>query len=631
MGAIILLENNVINKIAAGEVVERPASVVKELLENAVDAAAAAVTVEIKDGGTSYIRVTDNGCGIPKSEVKTAFLRHATSKIRDMDDLENVLSLGFRGEALSSIASVARVEMVTKQYDAASGCRAEIENGAIRVSDIGCADGTSVIVRDLFFNTPARLKFMKKPAAEGAAVSELINRAALMHPRISLKYIADGRVVLQAGGRDLKTSVLHVYGRDIADKLLEVGYEKEGVTLTGFAGRPEIARGNRGYEHFYVNGRYIKCELANAAVENLYKTRLPAGRFPFYVLHMRMPPSDVDVNVHPAKLEARFKNEEAVYNHITAAVSGAFTDINLIPKTAFSRREAPGRADPPVGRNDKNISPADKGLNKPNIKNDKKTGRTTAVDDLRETPYPRPQFVRESGAELKSTGAIYSETGTIPYISKSYQAQTEPKPAMSEIESRVWPLIDCRVVGQVFLTYWIIETNDSIYLLDQHAAHERITYERILSSLKEQTVVSQILLTPVALDLTPAETAVLKDNFDIFTRSGFEIDPIGENKYALRGVPFVFDANADAAFFLQILDSLKTIDAKTGFADFKFEKIAVHACKASVKGNERIGAAEAKALADDLSRAENPFTCPHGRPTLIEITRRELEKRFLRA
>lgn len=602
MSEIKLLDNGMINKIAAGEVVERPASVVKELVENAVDAGSTAVTVEIKDGGISFIRVTDNGCGIAKEQVKSAFLRHATSKIYNMDDLENVLTLGFRGEALSSIAAVSEVELITKTSGSEAGMRIEISGGeVVSQGEAGSADGTTFIMRNLFFNVPARRKFLKKAATESGYVSDIVTKTALGHPEIAFKYINNNSTLIQTNGSgDLAAAVFSIYGKDAVQKMLPVKHGKNGFVLTGVIGKNELSRANRAYESFYINGRYVKSPLVEAAVIEAYQTRLPIGRFPVFVLNLQSAPSFVDVNVHPTKLEVRFGDEELVYNFVREAVENAFKGQDLIPKQEIVKGGIISDSGNYVGA----------------VLNEADTAYTVEAPPKDLPPITYIQMselgykeVAESG--MKGNGKI--ETGT---------PREEPVNTFFK---------NYKIAGHIFDTYWLIEQADSLYIIDQHAAHERVLFEEVTERLKSGNIASQKLAVPIAVNLSQSEKQVVIDNIELLESFGFEIEELGEQAYAVRAVPYIFNNPAETGFFLDIVDKLAGVDTSVqNIYDTKINGIATISCKAAVKANDRLSYIEAKALIDKIVKLENPFTCPHGRPTVVEITKYELEKMFKR-
>ena len=618
MKPIIQLERNLINKIAAGEVVERPLSVVKELTENAIDAGATTVTVEIKDGGLTLVRVTDNGGGIPANDLPLAFARHATSKIASFDDLMQVQTLGFRGEALSSIAAVAQVEMITKTAEAMTGTRVEIHGGELLSSrEIGCADGTTIIVANLFYNTPARRKFLKKPATEAGYIAHCMERLALANPCLTLRYINNGEIVFQTNGNgDLRTVLLNIYGREAASKVAAVEATSNEMQLTGLVGKPETARGNRQHGSFFINGRYIQSRLLTRAVETAMKTMLPSGKFPLFALNLAIPPDRLDVNVHPTKMDVRFADEDEVYNFIESAVRDALEEHNLIPTVRLrdkvgEKTDAPEVEQlplPPTRSRDYDLSDLLPQRHK------KTSSRMFELEDL-SPPSPAPKLRDMKNASL----SVREDVPTILIQEPAPQETTEKF------------FTNCRIQGLIFGTYWLVSQDASLYIIDQHAAHERVLYEEFLQKAREETVHAQTLLIPTPLRLTPQERQILHENRALFSQFGFEISDSEDNP-ELLSVPFLMRGPMQAGFFTDLLDKM----GDTGFSKdspytHKTEIIAMAACKAAVKGGDSLSESEARALVEQLLTLNNPFTCPHGRPTIIEITRRELEQRFKRS
>lgn len=622
MKPIIQLEQRLIDKIAAGEVVERPLSVVKELTENAIDAGAGVVTVEITDGGLTMIRVTDNGSGIPAEELPLAFARHATSKIEKAEDLFSINTLGFRGEALSSIAAVAQVEMITKPQGAITGVRAEVHGGRfINRQEIGCANGTTVIVSNLFYNVPARRKFLKKPATEAGYISDCLQKMALGNPKLCIRYISNGQSVFHTNGNgDLRTTMLNVYGRDVAGKLLTVDASVGdgdvrsprfvefplSLRLWGLLGKPETARGNRNHGTFFINGRYIQSRLLNTAVEAAFKTMLPGGKFPLYILNLDLPAEFLDVNVHPTKMDVRFADEEAIHKFIQGALEETLGEHNLIPTERIIRnREDEIREFDQITLVEKN--PAEIPLDE---------------------PPPNYYTMETKGGQREG---LFIREGT-PRGSGSYNGGADQtKQWANRPESEARPFFHhYNVLGFVFGTYWLVSQGASLYLIDQHAAHERVLYEGLLRNANRMQLHAQPLLTPIPLCLTPRETVILRDNEEHFARLGFELNWDGEA--ALVAVPFLFKGPVEGGFFMELLDKLAKIESAPdeGIYANKMGLIAMAACKAAVKAGDNVSEAEAHDLLGQLFQMDNPFTCPHGRPTIIEITRRELERRFKR-
>ncbi|MGN1318050.1 MAG: DNA mismatch repair endonuclease MutL [Lachnospirales bacterium] len=623
MSNIHLLDSNLIDKIAAGEVVERPASVVKELVENSIDAGATSITVEIKEGGISFIRISDNGCGINEGEIPTAFLRHATSKIYAIEDLEGVLTLGFRGEALSSIAGVSQVEMITKTKDAFTGTKFVIHGGKVISNEqIGANTGTQITMENLFFNTPARRKFLKKPSIEAGYVADTVTRIALGNPHIAIKYINNGNTVIATNGSgDLKSCILYVYGKEIASKMIEVDYEKSGYKVKGLIALPEISRGNRNYENFFINGRYIRSDIVKNAVEDSYKGKLMIGKFPIFVLNMTVPKGSVDVNVHPTKLEVRFDNEDFIYDFMYEACNRVLSSINLIPEVSWDKPEpVKSKAAPFINEKKEDIE----GI----IKN-----RTGGISlKFKENNY--------DNIISKSVNTNYNKNLEKPYnnniekpVKQNYKkTETEQKSLFPKIDERKpkEPFFNnYKIVGQIFNTYWIIEQNDNMYLIDQHAAHERALYEEFTENFKAEMPMSQLLVTPVAIRLSESEKEVLKENRELLEGFGFKIEELGVDSYAIKAVPYIFDEPGNAGFFIEIIDKLADKNI-TNIYDTKYDAIATISCKAAVKGNDKLSFSEASELIKKILKLENPFTCPHGRPTIIEMKRYELEKKFKR-
>ncbi len=647
MGNIHLLDNSLINKIAAGEVVERPASVVKELMENSIDAGATSITVEIKEGGIGLIKITDNGKGIPKDEVKTAFMRHATSKLSSIEDLEDILTLGFRGEALSSIASVAQVEMITKTKESSTGTKIVINGGIVeREEEAAANSGTVFEVKNLFYNTPARRKFLKKPATEGGYVSEAVNRIALGHPEIAVKYINNGNTIMQTNGNgDIKSAMLYIFGKQMASQMLEVSYSKEGFSVEGLTAKPEMSRGNRNYENFFINGRYIRSSVVQNAAEDAYKGKLMLGKFPVFVLNLKVPANTVDVNVHPTKLEVRFSDENLIYDIIYNAITKALKQTELIPVVTWDkpkkikndnvqatiediRSEKPAE-DFSYGAEplNKEYSVAESCEAGEKSTDKEKKSKNTVLDAMDKLYKNEENIVKTEIANCKSD---IEKTVKEKLVEKeNAEIKTEAK-AESEIIYEKRPFFNnYRIIGQVFATYWIVEQNNCMYLIDQHAAHERALYEDFMEKFKTSSISSQQLLQPVAVNLSESEKAVVEENMELLESFGFEIEEFGARTYAVRAVPYVFDAPSNVSFFTDIIDMLADKNMKSLY-DTKEDAIAMMSCKAAVKGNDRLSYSEAQELIQRLLKLENPFNCPHGRPTIIEMTRYELEKKFKR-
>lgn len=676
MPNIALLDQNTIDKIAAGEVIERPASVVKELVENAIDAKASAVTVEIKEGGISFIRITDNGCGIPKEEAALAFLRHSTSKIKSVEDLLSVSSLGFRGEALSSIAAVSQVELITKTKESLMGVRYTIEGGLEKeLEDIGAPEGTTFLVRKLFYNTPARRKFLKSATTEASYINDLIERLAISHPDVSFKFIHNNQTKIHTSGNtNLKDIIYSVYGREIAGNLIEINSSMEGVKITGFIGKPVISRGNRNYENYYVNGRYVKSGIIAKAIEEGYKTFMMQHKYPFTALHFTIDGDLLDVNVHPTKMELRFSNQEEIYKFIFHTIQDGLTKRELIPNVSFSKEEKekekqkpklPGAPEPfETNRLVKKMTSSYTNDVKPLSKIDmmfkeasNKYGGNQSIEGLViENPHvkqeekrietPKEKIVVSDYIQKENTNTIIDRKETKPEKRLEDTINQELKESIAVSKEEVIndaQQLDLfeeklltkeakqehKIIGQVFDTYWIVQFHDNMYLIDQHAAHEKVLYERTMKSLKEKEHTSQLLSPPIILTLSMQEEELLKKYMEHFTRIGFEIEPFGGKEYSVRAVPGNLFSIAQKDLLIEMIDGLND-GVSLHQPDIIDEKIASMSCKAAVKGNNKLSFSEATALIDELLTLDNPYNCPHGRPTIISMTKAEIEKKFKR-
>lgn len=661
MANIQVLDQITIDKIAAGEVIERPASIIKELVENAIDAGASAVTVEIKEGGISFIRITDNGCGIPKGEVPLAFLRHSTSKIRSVDDLSTVASLGFRGEALSSIAAIAQVELITKTKDEVTGTRYRIEGGAEKsIEDTGAPDGTTFLVHQIFYNTPARRKFLKTPMTEASHVSELMTRLALSHPEVSIQFINNGQEKLHTSGNGkLKDIIYHVFGRDIANNLLETNERIDGIQVQGFIGKPIISRGNRNYENYFINGRYVKSNIIAKAIEDAYKDFTMQHKYPFTALHFTMDGTDLDVNVHPTKMELRFSNQQGVYNFIYNALKQTLSEPELIPGVELPEaKEVPVKAEKIVERKQEQpMTPVREERKPPVIEEEKNLDyfmkkmreRVTAYHQqvTKVKPTPAPSVIQENvnyealpASQVAAVKQPVPEQRTVAKEPMPEQA-VAPREEKSVVTEKQLDFFEeklltkkaaqeYKIIGQLFETYWLVEFHEQLYIIDQHAAHERVLYEKTLRGMKDREFTSQYLSPPIILNLSMQEEEALNTHMDIFTNIGFEIEPFGGDSYAIRAVPDNLFSIAKRELFTEMLDQLVDGIHSSLAPDIVAEKVASMSCKAAVKGNSRLSAAEVETLIGELLELENPYHCPHGRPTIIAMTKRELEKKFKR-
>lgn len=649
MSKIQVLDPVTIDKIAAGEVVERPASIVKELAENAIDAGATAITVEIEEGGISYIRIADNGCGIEREEVPSAFLRHSTSKIRTVDDLIHIHSLGFRGEALSSIAAVSQVELITKTAEETFGTRYRIAGGKEEgLEETGAKDGTTFVIRQLFYNTPARRKFLKTPMTEASHVSELMTRMALSHPEISFQFINNGQSRIHTSGNgSLKDVIYHIYGREIAMNLIEIQTEAGDVKISGFLGKPVISRGNRNFENYFINGRYVKNQIVSKAIEDAYKDFTMQHKYPFVALRITMPGEEVDVNVHPAKLEIRFQNQQAVYNAVYEAVDRGLRKEELIPQVKLEEPKEIPRADVP--------SPAPAPMPKKETKPPQAPAKEERnLDYFMQKMKERVAAYhnRESSAEVAAKdqifrplhqadrireAAVYANLSSVgEKAEKKMENQTGEQVPPRQMDLFEEKFLDREIraeyhlIGQVFDTYWLVEFQDNLYIIDQHAAHERVLYERTLKSMKTREYTSQMISPPVILDLGMQEATLLREYMDRFLRIGFEIEEFGQDSFAVRAVPDNLFSLAKKDLLLQMIDSLSDEVSRKLSPELIDEKVASMSCKAAVKGKMKLSAAEADALIGELLTLDNPYHCPHGRPTIIAMSRRELEKKFKR-
>lgn len=704
MSNIHVLDQITIDKIAAGEVIERPASVVKELVENAIDAGSGSVTVEIKEGGISYMRIADNGCGIARDDVQNAFLRHSTSKIHAAEDLEHIASLGFRGEALSSIAAVSQVEMITKTKEQLLGTRYQIAGGKEEgLEDTGASDGTTFLIRQLFYNVPARRKFLKTPITEASHVGDLMTRLALSHPEISFQFINNGQSRLHTSGNgNLKDVIYHVYGREITANLIPLEYKNNGLSLSGYIGAPLISRGNRNFENYFINGRYVKSNIIYRAIEDAYKDFSMQHKFPFTVFHITIDGEHVDVNVHPTKMELRFNNQQEVYNTLYEAIDSALHGRELIPKVTLDEPKVPRAEAVPVTKEKQNFRTTGSSVSFASTAGNM-TKQTAQSEMWAEVQTPVKQktkippkeernldyFMKQmkkrvtsyhqqnSSAEVKSRSDIFKPerqadrireavsqykatardakkqefpkktdvTPEIPGTAKITAEKTtangqginikanEKPEQMDLFEDRFLDKerkADYTLIGQIFDTYWLVQFENSLYIIDQHAAHERVLYERTLREMKNREFTSQMISPPIILNLTMQEAELLRQYMDRFTRIGFEFEEFGQDSFAVRSVPDNLFSIAKKDLLLEMIDHLSDELNRNQPSDLIDEKIASMSCKAAVKGNMSLSAAEVDTLIGELLLLDNPYHCPHGRPTIISMTKRELEKKFKR-
>lgn len=676
---IKLLDKATIDKIAAGEVIERPSSVVKELLENSIDAGATAITVEIKEGGIDFIRVTDNGCGIPKEQVKTAYLRHATSKIDTAEDLEGILSLGFRGEALSTIAAVSQTEMITKTSDSLTGIKYVIHGGTeIEFKEVGVPDGTTIVVRNLFYNTPARKKFLKTPMTEGSYIQDLVLKLALSRPEISFKLIINNQTKINtAGNGSLKDAVYQLFGRDITANLIPISYSAEDIKISGFIGKPFISRGNRGLENYFINKRYIKSNIINRAIEEGYRTFVMQHKFPFTVMYIELPAEKCDVNVHPTKMEFKYDNEKGLFEVITRAVREALTHKEIIPKsaeenlnldkaiklkaeeTATASKQASSK--PQINVNANKYSPTynileslkkstDEGIDITNLIKDEGAVYTSSSNTEQKNTQADNSNIKSKDIQAQAVNekiTAYKTLSDKPVTNSAIKAYVKAENVAKEmkenpeiITGKQTSLFDDefltekarkkhRVIGQVFDTYWLIQYENNLYIMDQHAAHEKVKYEELVANLNNKEILSQQLMPPLVLTVSYAERQAILEHYDLFMKIGYDIEEFGGNEFKINAVPSNLYGINERQVFMEFVGSLIN---NSGYVsnDLFVKKLSTMACKAAIKGNMNISFAEADALIDQLLKLDNPYTCPHGRPTIISMSEAELEKKFKR-
>ncbi len=631
MSDIKLLDESIINKIAAGEVVENPKSIVKEMVENSLDAGATKITIEIKDGGKELIRISDNGKGINRNDVETAFVRHATSKISKESDLNNIFTLGFRGEALSSISEVSKVILVTKTESDLTGTSVVIEGGKmLKKEDVGCNVGTTFTISELFYNVPARKKFLKKTSTESSYIYDLVNALALSTPKVSFKLINNGTVVLQTSGNgNLKHVLFQIYGKKIIDNIHEIQYKNDLISIHGYIADPiKNNRAIKKYGTFILNGRCIKSDLMYDAVKEALGDNLMNGKYPIFCLNIKIDPVDVDVNVHPNKLEVRFSDEKLIFDTVYVAVKNIFSDNSILKKENKKAFVEIAETKPYVVEEIKTLDNVEKINNTTNVKYENKytpsgiVAKENKKDSVQKNIKSIINEIYEN--KEKNTESLHKIKEADKFLDEEYKKAVEETKSMKEE-------VQFKFIGQLFNTYCIIEKESNIYLIDQHAAHEKVSYEKILNQLKNDAVQTQILLQPLSVVLTDSETEYLLNNLSLFKKFGFEIQEFGKNTFALRGMPILFSQPVGVDFFNDTLDLLinenKKIDS---IYDLKLNKIATIACKSSVKANTYLSEKEVRDLISNMLMLENPNTCPHGRPTMIEISKKEIEKMFKR-
>lgn len=680
---IKVLSQETINKIAAGEVVERPSSVVKELVENAIDAGATAVTIEIKDGGLSFIRITDNGLGIEKDDVPTAFIRHATSKIMTIDDLIGISSLGFRGEALASISAVAQIECITKTAHDLTGLRYEIHGGKeIAKDEIGAPTGTTLIIRNLFYNVPARKKFLKTPTTEGSYITELVTRLALSKPEISFKYIINGtNKIATSGNGKLKDVIYHIYGKDVSANLLPVKRSIGAFSIEGYIGKPFVSKGNRGFEHYFVNGRYIRSHLVTKAIEEAYKSFVMVHKFPFTSFHLTLDSQKLDVNVHPAKMEFKYADGEELFEFVKESVREALLQKEMIPDVSLrskkeqkeitiERQRASVQQIPEPFEQEARAKRYEKAFREKeehalllqhtkikDVSQNEESPKTSIAEKKIEkissslTNTPITANVKETRIEeglsnqskeqdnekqQKDTSSKQTtETKTVNSVNMLTQEKNVEKHEMQQVSLPLEQFLSEKarkshhMIGQLFKTYWMIEYEEKLYIVDQHAAHEKVMFERLMKQMSEKGVLSQQLYPPKVLHLNSVEHNMVMTNMTLFEQTGFDLEDFGDDSIVIRAMPDDIMGVEPQQLFDALLESLINDIGKISI-DFFVEKLSTMACKAAIKGNSAISYEEADALIDELLKLENPYNCPHGRPTMITLTKTELERKFKR-
>ena len=670
MSKIHVLNQDTINKIAAGEVIERPMAVVKELTENAIDAGAGAITVEVKDGGKALIRMTDNGVGMNEEDVRLAFTPHATSKIDDAEDLLRVSTLGFRGEALASISSVSQLEMVTKTRNELMGCRYEADGGKERTLEaVGCPDGTTILVRNLFFNTPARLKFLKSSPTEAGYINTLIERLALSHPDISFRFINQNQTKLHTSGNgNLKDVIYHIYGKDITSNLLEVDASEVSCQVKGFIGKPIISRGNRNYMNYFINGRYIKSSTIHKAIEDAYQPYTMQHRYPFTVLHFTVAPELVDINVHPQKMEIRFSDAQGIYQSVYHAISEALKHREFIPEVSLA-----SPASQPVPKKGQATA---KPVREPEMFEKKRMQSVQILEEIKKQDEILKQqgIMRESAvygkqdradaskkmddvSDMESTkaagnavpnirqteeaGSTAPNIGQVEIVENIVQNTEHTKEVKYNVHNPVQESFfdkgilseqaqkEVKIIGQVFDTYWILQYDNAMYMVDQHAAHEKVLYERFMKQFSEKKPMVQLLQPPVVLTLTMQEEQAVKEHMSVFEELGYQIEPFGGREYVVNGVPAHLPQIGNEELLKEVIDAMVDEHSRPT-PDILKDKIASMSCKAAVKGNNRLPREQMEELLRELMTLENPYHCPHGRPTMIKMTKTELDKKFKR-
>ncbi len=641
---ISVLDKNTIDKIAAGEVVERPASIVKELVENAIDSGALAISIEIKDGGTSLIRVTDNGGGISKEEIKTAFLRHATSKIRRANDLFNIHTLGFRGEALSSISSIAKCEIISKPSTQLTGVRYVIEGGEeVSFEDVGAPVGTTLLIRDIFFNTPVRRKFLKSTSTETAYISELVEKFMLSNLDVSIRYIVNNQTKLQSSGNgDLKEVIYQIYGREVHKALIEVDYSEEDISIKGFIAKPEISRANKSQLIYFVNGRYVRDKHIIKAIEDAYADRMMQHKYPFAVLMIEIDTQSVDVNVHPSKMEIRFSDEAYIYEKVKKAIEVSLKNADMIRQAGIDEEKKATikrnfeRLPEPFEKNKLTLlTESDKNITTANL-SDKKEEFLKDLPSIDLSSKPDKALAEAKLDTIISTfdkadleRDFKPNNREVIYENKVNEDKLQ-EPAVKQLEFLDKKASKKRnIIGQIFDTYWIVEFDKSMYIIDQHAAHEKVLYERFLKQFEKEELSSQLISPATVISLSSTEADAVEKHLPSLKKLGFEIEHFGGREYSISAIPNILPSVNKEVWLRELISELLEVDSVKNTESI-LEKIASMSCKAAIKGNQKISFEEAKILIDELLELDNPYNCPHGRPTVIKMTKTEIEKKFKR-
>lgn len=680
---INLLDEITINKIAAGEVVERPSSIVKELVENSIDAGADRIIIEVENGGKSLIKITDNGCGIPSSEVKKCFLRHATSKIDKIDDLFNLFTLGFRGEALASICAVSKLEMTTKFEDEAVGTKITLVGGNIEAKEaVGANTGTSIVIKDLFFNTPARKKFLKTDHAELMNITDIVNKLAIGYPNVKFRYLNAGKLMVNTpGDGKLVSAVRSIYSREVSENLIEINYDCSLFKIDGYIGNNNIYRSNRNLQHVYINGRFVKSKIIYDAIANAYKSIIPINKHAVCFINLHLDPQKVDVNIHPGKIEVKFEKENEIKLEIMEYIRakllkqsliGKFETFDRVPKDRAVKQDFSGNAfknqdfgnittnfsETSTKLDDKNIKPIDlsdevdvnsfiklddfEEKKKKEVKNKSNATKNTSLKNYDNKTNKRESYSSgfssynsdvdnyknsySSAVKIEDNDKISETESQMAFTAEGAILDSEKRDEIEKKEAG-FSLKYYKVVGVVFDTYIVLQKGESMYLMDQHAAHERVLFERYMNAFHKREVHMQMLLDPIVLELSSVDMLQVEKNLDIFRNFGFEVEIFGMNNILIRGVPNLFGTPQSEKFILELIDN---IDKISNNYDLKDDRFAIMACKSAIKANDRIQNIEIESLFRQLEKCENPYTCPHGRPTMVEISKVEIEKMFKR-